>query len=290
MKKIFFSFNSDKKLTESLARKCNAEVGKFIFRNFPDGEAYLRILSEVKNKKIVFVCRLSQPDEKILPIYFFCRTAKDLGAKEICFVVPYLAYMRQDKQFNSGEGITSKYFAQLISSFADELITVDPHLHRIKNLSDIYSIKTNVLHASELISFWIKKNILNPVLIGPDSESKQWVGEIARNANVPFIVLNKIRNGDTNVQVSIPHLEKFNNCTPVLVDDIISTAHTMIETIYHLKKLRMKKPICIGIHGIFAGTAFQDLKKAGVKEIITCNTILHRSNKIDVSKLLAEEI
>lgn len=72
-----------------------------------------------------------------------------------------------------------------------------------------------------------------------------------------------------------------------MVDDIISTARTMIETVGHLKNEEMKLPVCIGVHAVFAGNAFEELKKAGVKEIITCNAIQHESNGIDVSGLLA---
>lgn len=81
------------------------------------------------------ICTLNQPDTKLLPLYFLSQTAKELGGKSTAIVAPYLAYMRQDKRFQAGEGITSTYFAKLISSFADFLITIDPHLHRRSTLS-----------------------------------------------------------------------------------------------------------------------------------------------------------
>jgi ribose-phosphate pyrophosphokinase len=196
--------------------------------------------------------------------------------------------MRQDKQFNSGEAITSDYFAQLISSFADRIITIDPHLHRRSSMNEIYSIPCNVLHSAKLISSWIKNNIQKPLLIGPDSESEQWVSEVAKVAGAPFIVLQKIRRGDNDVDVSIPQTEKYKDHTPVLVDDIISTANTMIETIGHLKKASMKPAVCIGVHAVFANLAYDNLIKAGAKEVISCNTIFHSTNKIDVSEIIID--
>jgi ribose-phosphate pyrophosphokinase len=71
------------------------------------------------------------------------------------------------------------------------------------------------------------------------------------------------------------------------VDDIISTARTMIETIGHLKKAGMKPPVCIGIHGIFAGNAFEELKEVGAAKIVTANTISHPTNQIEIVNLLA---
>lgn len=256
METILFGLPGNEDLAKKLAARLQAELGELTIRQFPDGETYLRIHSNVKQKRVILVCTLNLPDEKLLPLYFLSQTAKELGATCTCLVAPYLAYMRQDKQFNSGEGITSTYFARFISNFADTLITVDPHLHRRLSMNEIYTVPCKVLHAAELISTWIRTNIQMPVLIGPDSESEQWVSAVAKDAGAPFIVLEKIRRGDRDVEVTVPQVEKYKDYTPVLVDDIISTARTMIETITHLVKVGMNSPVCIGVHGIFAGNAF----------------------------------
>ena len=290
MKTILFSLPGNQELTELLAKKMKAEIGECNIRKFPDGESYTRILSDVKDKCVVLVCTLHDPDEKLLPLYFLSQTAKSLGAECTCLVAPYLAYMRQDKIFNEGEGVTSTFFGKLISGFADSITTVDPHLHRIHSLSEVYDIPNKVIHAADAISEWIKEHIKNPVLIGPDSESEQWVSEVAKNADAPFTVLQKIRHGDRDVEVSVPDIEKYKGATPVLVDDIISTARTMIETVGHLKKAGMKPPICVGIHAVFSGNAYQDLMDSGVEKIVTCNTIPHPSNAIDLSNVMAKEV
>lgn len=290
MKTILFSLPGNEELTALLAQKMDAEVGEATLRKFPDGESYIRILSDVKGKCVVLVCTLHEPDEKLLPLYFLSNTAKSLGAMCTCLVAPYLAYMRQDKVFNEGEGVTSTFFGKLISGFADSMTTVDPHLHRINSLGEVYDIPNKVIHAADAISEWIKDNIKNPVLIGPDSESEQWVSEVAKKAGAPFTVLQKVRHGDRDVEVSVPDVDKYKEATPVLVDDIISTARTMIETVQHLKNAGMKPPICIGIHPVFSGNAYQELLDSGVSKIVTCNTIPHPSNAIDLSDSIAKEV
>lgn len=290
MKTILFSLPGNENLTALLAKKMDAEVGNATLRNFPDGESYTRILSDVKDKCVVLVCTLHEPDEKLLPLYFLSQTAKSLGAMCTCLVAPYLAYMRQDKTFNKGEGVTSGFFGKLISSFTDSITTVDPHLHRISSLSEVYNIPNKVIHAADAISEWIKENVKNAVLIGPDSESEQWVSEVAKNTGAPFILLDKVRHGDRDVEVSIPDVDKYKDATPILVDDIISTARTMIETVEHLKNAGMNPPICIGIHAVFSGNAYQDLLDSGAEKIVTCNTIPHPSNAIDLSDVMAKEV
>ncbi|MEO6903524.1 MAG: ribose-phosphate pyrophosphokinase [Bacteroidia bacterium] len=290
MKRLVFALPGNEQLASKIRNGINGQNGEFIIRQFPDKETYIRILSDVAEQPVIVVCTLHQPDDKLLPLFFLCKLLKDLKVKNICIVAPYLSYMRQDKAFNSGEAITSNYFAALLSSFVDQLITIDPHLHRRNSLKEIYSIPCEALHAANLISSWIKKNIPNAVIIGPDEESEQWVAEVAKNAGVPFIVLQKIRHGDSDVEVSVPNVATYKNHTPVLVDDIISTARTMIETIHHLAKEKMNPAICIGVHAVFAGDAYKSLLNSGVKEVITCNTISHESNGIDVSDMLIDAL
>lgn len=287
---IIFALNGNQVFAKELAVQVSAEVGVVETRSFPDSESYVRILSDVRDRFTVLVCSLHRPNERILPLYFLGKTAKTLGARHVCLVAPYLAYMRQDKAFHVGEAVTSQYFAKLICSFADSIVTADPHLHRRDSLSEIYPIANQTVHASRHMAKWIKKNVELPLLIGPDAESEQWVSEVAEQADAPFTVLQKTRRGDRDVSVSVPKIEKYQDYTPVLVDDIISTARTMIETVEHLKNLEMKPPVCMGIHAVFAGNAYQDLLVSGVERVVTCNTIPHVTNEIDVSDLFADFI
>ncbi len=287
---IIFYFPQYQKLAESLSNLTGFALANFTLKNFPDGESYIKINSDVKNKKIILLCGLENANEKIMALMFFAKTAKELGASEIGLVAPYLGYMRMDKRFNDGEAITSNIFAEFLSKQVDWLITIDPHLHRHKNLSEIYKIPCQTLHATGPIAAWIAANVKNPLLIGPDEESLQWVAQIAKECGAPFIVLEKIRLGDRDVKVSLPRIEQYPQHTPVLVDDIISTARTMIEAAKNLQQQNAIAPICIGVHAIFADDAFLELEKSYVAKIITCNSIPHQTNKINLDQLLANSI
>jgi ribose-phosphate pyrophosphokinase len=291
MDKIVFALPGNEQLAKSIADGLKCEQGKFVFHHFPDEESYIKLESDVNGKEAVIICTLDRPDNKFLPLYFLAEIIRDAGADKITLVSSYLAYMRQDKKFNPGECITSEHFANLLSSFIDELITVDPHLHRISSLESIYSIPAKVIQSAPYISKWIKENIKNPLLIGPDMESKQWVSEVAKNACAPYTVLIKSRLGDKNVRVSIPHIHKYlEKYTPVIVDDIISTALTMIKTIEHLKEQGAKPAVCIGIHAVFSGNAYSELKKTGTEKIVTCNTILHETNGIKLDAAVIKQL
>lgn len=290
MKKIVIAYHGNEFIAASLTDGLKCSHGEIEMRKFPDGETYLRLITDVLDKEVIVVATLHRPDDKFLSIVFLLRLLRDAGTSKITLVAPYLAYMRQDKQFKPGEAVTSTYFGELISPLIDELVTIDPHLHRHLSLSNIYSAKSKVLHASQSIATWIKSSVSNPVLIGPDSESEQWVSQVAAMAGAPYIVLNKERHGDRNVEISFPEISSFRECTPVLVDDIISTAHTMIVTVRRLRELGFNKPVCIGVHAIFADNSFHELQDAGSAQIVTCNTIAHSSNAIDLSSIIIDAL
>ena len=277
-------------LAALLCDALGAERARLQVRQFPDGETYVRHESEVSGRDLVMVCTLDRPDTKFLPLIFAASAARNLGASSVGLVAPYLAYMRQDRRFHPGEAVTSTIFAAAVSRHIDWLVTVDPHLHRRSSLGEIYSVPAMALHAAPLLSEWIARNVSRPILVGPDSESEQWVAAVADAAKAPYVVLEKTRRGDRDVTVSLPDVAQWRDHTPVLVDDIVSTARTMIETVGHLVAAGMKAPVCIAVHGVFADDACNDLRRAGAGRVVTTNTIPHETNEIDVARLITDAI
>lgn len=287
MRPLLLALPGSEALGESLSAALAAEYAVPEIRQFPDGETYVRLTADVKARDIILVCSLDQPDAKFLPLMFLAETARDLDARSVGLICPYLAYMRQDTRFKSGEGITSAYFARALGQNFDWLVTADPHLHRRQSLAEIYTIPAVAVHAGPAIAAWVCDNVPMPLIVGPDSESEQWVAEVARGANAPYMVLEKHRHGDRDVEVSVPDMRPWRGRTPVLVDDIISTARTLIETTRMLQAAGASGIIAASVHGLFAGQAYDELCAAGVQKIVTCNTVAHPSNAVDITVLLA---
>jgi len=225
----------------------------------------------------------------LLSLLFAAATARDVQASKVGLVSPYLAYMRQDRRFKPGEAVSSRQVAHLLSSSFDWLVTVDPHLHRYGSLSEIYSIPTRVVHVAPLISQWIRMNVQNPLIIGPDSESEQWVAAVAQEADAPHAVLEKIRHGDRDVEIKLGDLDRWKGRTPVLVDDIISSGRTMLESLRLLTAQGWAAPVCLAVHGLFADRADVLLAQAGAR-VVTSNSVPHSTNDIDLTPLLAEAV
>ena len=290
MRPLIFALPGNEALTLNLCRLLDAEAGQLHLRRFPDGESHIRYANDLTGRQVMLVCSLDRPDDKAVALYLSACIARELGAAGVGLVLPYLAYMRQDARFHPGEGISSAHFARLLCTAADWMVCVDPHLHRHASLSEIYDIPTAVAHAAPEISRWIAANVDQPVIIGPDGESEQWAAEVAKAAGCPCTTLQKTRRGDRDVEVSVPDASLLKGRIPVLVDDIVSTASTMVAAAGHLRRLGTLAPVCAIVHPVFAGDAFQLLERSGVGLIVSCNTIAHPSNGIDIAQPLAASI
>lgn len=282
---------NSKKIAKSLAKKLKAKYSKLTISNFPDGDIYLKFNTELKNQTLIIV-QSFQPNsnESLFNILFAAKTAKSLKAKKVILIAPYLAYMRQDKRFNSGEAISSKIMADLLNSCIDKIITIDPHLHRYKSLKDIFNISTKKLTANNLIANYIKKNIKNGVIIGPDWESYQWAETIAKQVQFPCTVFEKTRYSSRNVEVKMINKISLKGKNVIIIDDIISTGNTIIKATKKAKKLGAKSITAIAVHGLFVEDAIKKLKKSGIKKIITTNCIEHETNGIDITSLIKDNI
>lgn len=282
---IIIALPGNENLAAKLASQLHCEMGRVNVHHFPDGETLVNIDALVGGKEVFIMASLDHPDEKFFALYFLAKTLKEFGAYSVRLIAPYLPYMRQNIRFQPGDCVSSDLFGHLLSSLVDELITIDPHLHRRHNLSEMYHIPMKVLHASSLIAEWIKAHIPDAVLVGPDEESEQWIAAIAAEASKPYFILKNA--GESYNPLS--NVVKWKDRTPVLIDDIVSTASTMAGKVYELKAVGYSDAVCIGMHGIFSGDAFKKLSDTGAV-IVTCNTIPHVTNAIDVTTLIADAI
>jgi ribose-phosphate pyrophosphokinase len=288
MTRVLLPFPLQRALADAIAPLLGARTGRLDWRHFPDGESLVAIEQDLRGFDVALVASLRNPDALALPLRFAAATAREFGARSVGLIAPYLAYMRQDKRFNPGEAVSAPVFARFLAESFDWLVTADPHLHRNPKLSELLRIPAHAVATASLVAEWIRDNVPNAILIGPDSESDQWVSEIAHRAGVAFQILTKIRRGDRDVEVSLPSIDAARSRTPIIVDDIVSSGGTMIETLDHLRQLGLPPAVCIVIHPVFAQNAYAQLLAAGAERIVSTDSIPHPSNAISIAGLLAE--
>lgn len=286
---LLFAMPGNEALSDELVKIGACEAGTLDARRFPDGESYVRIRSGVAGRRTAILCTLARPDERVLALLFAAREMKSLGALSVTLIAPYLPYMRQDIRFNPGEALTSRHFAELISREFDALVTVDPHLHRYAALEQVYDIPALALAAAPLLAAWVRANVTMPVIVGPDAESEQWVSEIAAAADAPFVLLEKRRLGDRQVQLSVPPLGEWRQCHPVIVDDVISSGATALAALHCLAAAGLRTPACLAVHALFSNNAEAQIV-AATTALISTNSVPHATNGVTIAPLIASAL
>ncbi|HAJ91931.1 MAG TPA: phosphoribosylpyrophosphate synthetase [Gammaproteobacteria bacterium] len=283
---LVIGFPDYRKAAQRLARAAGMPYADALIHHFPDGETRLR-LPELLPEYIVLCRALDHPNSKLLELVLAAATARELGARHITLVAPYLCYMRQDKAFHPGEAVSQRIVGTLLSQWIDALITVDSHLHRVHQLQDAVPVNPAInLSATAVMSAFIGKQLDTPFLVGPDEESEQWVAAIARDRDLDYCIAHKQRFGDKQVRVSLPKAD-YRNRHIVLVDDVASTGHTLEAATLALAAFDPASISVLVTHALFAGDAQARLRRAGVSHIWSTDAIPHASNALHLDHLLA---
>ncbi len=286
---LILAFSEYLAQAQRLATALDIQVQEVFLHHFPDGESLIRLPTVLPDH--VIICRsLNQPNDKLIELLLCEKTARQLGAKRVTLVAPYLCYMRQDFASQPGESVSQGIIGQLLAEQFDDVITVDPHLHRISALNQAIPIDNAIsLTAADEIGCFLKQQFDHAVLLGPDGESEQWVSAIAKKIDFDYSVAKKIRQGDKQVFITLPEYD-FDKKTVVIVDDMASTGRTLAEASQLLLAAGADQVYAVVTHPLFCGDAEAHIMQAGVKQIWSTDSIARPGACIYLDKLLAQAI
>ncbi len=256
---------------------------------FPDGELKLRLPASLPAKVIVYRS-LVHPNEKLIELLFVAQTARQLGASELMLIAPYLAYMRQDIAFHEGEVVSQKIIGRFLAQVFDGLATIDPHLHRVATLEEASPVKRAItLSGAPLLGDYIAQQIPDAFLLGPDSESAQWIASAAKKHGFDHAACEKIRRGDKDVQVQLPAVD-LKDRRVVILDDVASSGRTLAKATRAAIEAGASSVDVAVTHALFADDALQVIREAGVRHIWSTDCIAHESNVVTIASVLAEAL
>ena len=281
--------NASKDLAKRIARRLKAKYVDADTRTFPDGESKITFRHNLK-KSVVLVVQSTYPpvDTNLLQILSIISEVKKISSK-IYAIMPYMGYARQDRQFLNGEIATMSVVAKMLQAAgAKKAIVVDIHS---KTALRHFKIPTeNVSAIPELVKYLKKLKLKNPVVVSPDTGGSLRAKKFADVLKSDFITLKKSRNRKTG-KVSIQSTKAdVNGKDLIIVDDIISTGGSVVKATQFLKKQKCKRVFVVCTHGLLVGDAEKNIKKAGVTQIISTNTIPRSISKVDVSGVIAQAV
>jgi len=270
-----------------LARAAGMGIARVDVHRFPDGESLVRV-REPAGRHAVLVRSLDVPNEKLVEILLAADALRRSGARRLTLIAPYLAYMRQDAIFRSGQPLSQRVVAECLGRAVDRVVTVEAHLHRVERLDQVFPCAADSLSAAPAMARWLRRDRERCIVVGPDSESEPCVRAIAQAAGEPWTVGRKARYGDHHVRIRFPQLPA--RTRAVIVDDIASTGTTLAVAARALRERGIRHVEAIVVHPIFAPGALARIRAAGVRRVVSCDTIPHPTNAIETATLLAEAI
>jgi ribose-phosphate pyrophosphokinase len=290
VEKLVLPGPASEELGRSIAQKLGLETLKAEFKIFPDGESKFRVDETVAGKTVFVVQSTYHPvDQHMFQLLLAAHCLSQEGAK-VTAVVPYLAYARQDKEFLPGEGVTLGMVAHLMrSAGVRRLATVD--IHSAEGLSlfsfpaySVSAIPSLVEHARDVL------RLSDPVVISPDFGGSKRTEAFAQLYGAKYLQLSKTRDrasGDVSMKEARLDVE---GRDVLILDDIISTGGTLRAAAEAVLRQGAKGAIAVCVHGLFVGDTVQKLERAGIRTVISTNTVPGVFSKVDVSDALASHL
>jgi len=280
---------SSQGLGRRLSILLSLDLVNFEWKIFPDGESYFRLLSKVDDS-VILVHSLTPPqDKRIVELFFLLKLLSDYRAKDIILVIPYLAYMRQDKRFLDGEIVSVEVLADLLKTFdIDRYVFVDVHSGEVLKF---FGDRAMEVSAFPLIGDFLSKyHLINPIVIAPDAKAFKYAETVAKIIGAESDYIVKRRDRSSGAVES--ELKEFNvgGRDVILVDDIISTGGTMINAIKILKEHGANRVFACCTHGLFIGNAVINMFNAGVYDIISTDTIESYYSRVSAAPAIASAI
>ena len=280
---------ASKDLAKRLARKLKAVYIETETKIFPDGESKITLL-KIPKKSVILVVQSTYPpvDTNLLQTLSIISQVRKVSSRTFA-IIPYIGYARQDKQFLSGEVITMSVVAKMLQSVgAKKVIVVDIQSNTALNHFNIPT--ENVSAVPELAKYFKKLKLKNALVVSPDMGGALRAKKFASQLNTDFITLKKSRDRNTGkVQIHSSKVD-VRGRDLIVVDDIISTGGSVVRATQFLKRQKCKRVFVACTHGLFIGDATKKMKKAGVSQIISTNTIPRSTSKVDVSGVIVESI
>ncbi len=289
-------------LAAKVAHELNEELCYVENKKFPDGERYLRVDGKIDDEVTIIQSTCYPQDENLIELLFLIKNLKDLGAKKVKVVVPYMAYARQEKRFKNGETISAQIVASLIQSAgADEFISINLHEECVLNFFDIPAKNLSAMPAiAEYIAGVTDEK---PIILAPDKGAYPFAQEIAEILDCDCTYLSKVRLGPDKVETRIVDVrcdgaegESTVNIDAVkekrvfIIDDIIATGGTIVNAIKLLQANGAKSVEVCCVHPILVNGAVARIYAAGAGSIIATNTISSDTTRVSLAKTIANAL
>lgn len=281
-----FSGRAHPELAQKIAGYLNLELGKNEFREFSDGETWVKFSENIRGQDVFIIQPTNSPARNLLELLIMIDAARRASAARIAAVIPYFGYARQDRKDQPRVSITAKLVANLIATAgADRILTMDLHAPQVQGFFDLPV--DHLYSASVFVDYLREINVEDLVVVAPDLGGTHMARAYAKRLGAPIAIVDKRRPRPNAVEIMnvIGNVEGMN---AILIDDICDTAGTITNAASKLKDMGAKKVFAACTHAILSGPAVELIDKSGIDQMIVTDSVpIHPSKLIDKIKVLS---
>jgi len=269
-----FAGSSNPELTKEVSQKSKIKLGRIQLGIFADGEIDVWVEDNVNNSNVFILQSNSKPvNDNIIELSLIADALRRSGAYKITAVIPYFGYSRKEKQNRAGEPISAKVIADLIiASGINKVVCLDLHADAIVGFFDVPVIYLSALNV--LAERLKMEKLTNPVVVAPDVGGVKRARNFATLLNAPLAVIEKHRQTHVRDEMEVLSITgEMSGDTAIIIDDIISTGGTIIESVKALEKRKVKRIIVCATHGVFANRAVENLQDSKIEKIFVTDSV-----------------
>jgi len=269
-----FAGSSNPQLAQLVSQRAKISLGKVELGKFADGEIDVWVKDDVNNSNVfIFQSNSSPVNDNIIELSLIADALRRSGAHKITAVIPYFGYSRKEKQNRSGEPISAKVIADLIiASGINKVVCLDLHADAIVGFFDVPVIYLSALNV--LAERLKMEKLINPVVVAPDVGGVKRARNFATLLNAPLAVIEKHRQTHVRDEMEVLSITgEMSGDTAIIIDDIISTGGTIIESVKALEKRKVKRIIVCATHGVFANYAVENLQDSKIEKIFVTDSV-----------------
>ena len=266
-----FSGRAHPALAEEICAYLNLPVGAVESFNFSDGETFCQIGENVRGSDVFVVQPTSTPvNENLMELLILLDAFKRSSAARLTAVVPYYGYARQDKKDQPRVPIASKLVADLISQAgADRVLTMDLHASQIQGFFDI---PVDHLFAAPVVLAAIREmDVPELVIVSPDAGGVERARAIAKRLGSALAIVDKRRTAPNEAEV-MNVIGEVDGKNVMIIDDIIDTAGTLVNTVEALKDKGARRVLAVGVHAVLSGPALERIEASSLESVLVTNT------------------
>jgi len=285
---ILLTGNSNPEFAAQVAGSLGVRLADTFVGRFSEGEIRVKINQNVRGRDVFVIQPTCPPvNDHLMELLILLDAIRRASARRITAVLPYFGYARQDRKDQPRVPITAKLVANLITvAGADRVLTMDLHAGQIQGFFDIPL--DHLFAINTFVEYFTKHRVLQDlVVVSPDVGGIKMARAYSKRLRASLAMVDKRRINHMEAEV-MDIMGEVKGKNALIVDDLVSTAGSLVEAVRALKEAGAKEVYAAITHAVLSGPARERLSASALKELVVTDSIpIPQERKLSKIKVLS---